>query len=269
MRELPSGTVTLLFTDIEGSTGLMRKLGDLWPEAHGRHRRILRESFGAAGGREVDTQGDSFFFVFPRVRDSARAAVDGQRGLKAADWPQGEEVRVRMAIHTGEPTVGEEGYLGLDVVRGARLCAAAHGGQIVLSETARALLNDESPEGARLVDLGQHRLKDMTRSERVWQLALDDESAAFPPLRTDAPAPMHAVERAQGLARQADAVGRELAATIQAQVFADLARTGIPGSRRVLPRASRRGRSPGTALIAAAVIAVLLVVLLNWLVAAR
>jgi class 3 adenylate cyclase len=268
VRELPSGTVTLLFTDIEGSTGLMRKLGDLWPEAHGRHRRILRESFGAAGGREVDTQGDSFFFVFPRVRDAARAAVDGQRGLKAADWPQGEEVRVRMAIHTGEPTVGEEGYLGLDVVRGARLCAAAHGGQIVLSETAGALLNDESPEGARLVDLGQHRLKDMTRSERVWQLALDDESAAFPPLSTDAPAAMHAVGRAQGLARQAEVVGRELAATIQAQVFEDLART-VPGSRRELPRASRRGRSRGTALIAAAVIAVLIVVALVWLVAAR
>jgi class 3 adenylate cyclase len=258
VHELPSGTVTLLFTDIEGSTELLRRLGDRWPEAHALHRRVLREALGAAGGREVDTQGDSFLFVFRTVREAAKGALDGQRGLAAAEWPLGEGVRVRMSIHSGEPTVGEEGYLGLDVVRGARLCAAAHGGQIVLSETARALLGDEPPDGARLVDLGEHRLKDLPRPERVWQLGGDE---AFPPLRTDAPEPLGSVVRADQLARQALMTRSELGERIKGEVFASLAQLGVQVEDA---DPARRSRS-GSALVAAAVVAVLVLVSLVWL----
>jgi class 3 adenylate cyclase len=128
MSSLPGGTVTFVFTDIEGSTQLLQELGD---EAYGRvsgdHRRLVRETFGAQGGTEIDTQGDAFFFSFPRARDAVAAAVDAQRALHDHEWPEGKEVRVRMGVHTGEPHVGEEGYLGLDVVRAARISAAGHG----------------------------------------------------------------------------------------------------------------------------------------------
>src|SRR5215467_4709253 len=148
MSSFHSGTVTFAFTDIEGSTKLLQELGD---EAFGSlsrdHRRIVRETFTAAGGSEIDTQGDAFFFSFPRARDAVTAAVDAQRALRDHEWPEGKEVRVRMGVHTGEPHVGEEGYLGMDVVRAARISAAGHGGQILISETTRALLGNQLPEG--------------------------------------------------------------------------------------------------------------------------
>ena len=115
---LPTGTVTFVFTDIEGSTKLLQELGDGYAEVSREHRRIVREAFGERDGTEIDTQGDSFFFSFPRARDAVAAAVVAQRALAAHEWPQGKQVRVRMGLHTGEPTVGDEGYLGLDVVRG-------------------------------------------------------------------------------------------------------------------------------------------------------
>src|SRR3954462_10098102 len=162
MSTLPGGTVTFVFTDIEGSTRLLQELGD---EGYGRvsgdHRRLVREAFGARGGTEGDTQGDAFFFSFPRARDAVAAAVDAQRALAAHAWPQGKEVRVRMGLHTGEPTVGEEGYLGLDVVRAARIAGAGHGGQILISETTRVLLGNQLPEGAVVNDLGEANLKDV------------------------------------------------------------------------------------------------------------
>src|SRR6185312_16038915 len=133
----PAGTVTFLFTDIEGSTKLLQELGDDYGTVVADHRRILREAFGSAGGREVDTQGDAFFYSFQRARDAVSAAVAGQRALAAHEWPGGNEVRVRMGLHTGEPAVGDEGYVGMDVVRAARICSAGHGGQILLSETTR------------------------------------------------------------------------------------------------------------------------------------
>ena len=118
-----AGTVTFAFTDIEGSTRLLQELGD---EAYAivsrDHRRIVREAFGAAGGSEVDTQGDAFFYSFPRARDALAGAVAAQRALRSHGWPEGREVRVRMGLHTGEPHIGDEGYLGLDVVRAARIC---------------------------------------------------------------------------------------------------------------------------------------------------
>ena len=182
---LPGGTVTFLFTDIEGSTRLLQELGDGYGQVVADHRRLLREVFQSAGGSEVDTQGDAFFYSVPRARDAVRAAVDGQRALAEHEWPGGAEVLVRMGLHTGEPTVGDEGYVGLDVVRAARICSAGHGGQILLSETTRALLGNELPDGVAIVDLGQQDLKDV-QHERIFQLAVDGDEN-FPPLKTHAP----------------------------------------------------------------------------------
>jgi len=179
---LPGGTVTFLFTDIEGSTRLLQELGDDYGQVLSDQRRILRGAFEAAAGREVDTQGDAFFFSFPRAKDAVRAAVEGQRALSEHEWPRGAEVRVRMGLHTGEPTLGEEGYLGLDVVRAARICSAGHGGQILVSETTRALLGNDVPSGVTVRDLGEQRLKDV-QHERVYELALNESPHEFPPLK--------------------------------------------------------------------------------------
>jgi class 3 adenylate cyclase len=185
MAALPGGTVTFLFTDIEGSTRLLQELGDDYGEVVRDHRRLLREHLGEKGGTEVDTQGDAFFYSFPRAKDAVAGAVAAQRALAGHSWPENTEVRVRMGLHTGEPSVGEEGYLGLDVVRAARICSAGHGGQILLSETTRALLGNDLPKGVSVVDLGQQDLKDV-QHERIYQLALDGDQS-FPPLKTHAP----------------------------------------------------------------------------------
>ena len=186
MATLPGGTVTFLFTDIEGSTRLLQQLGDAYRDVVRDHRRLLREHLGEKGGTEVDTQGDAFFYSFPRARDGVAGAVAAQRALAEHEWAEGAEVKVRMGIHTGEPSVGEEGYLGLDVVRAARICSAGHGGQILLSETTRALLGNDLPEGVSVVDLGQQNLKDV-QHERIYQLALDGGPTEFPPLKAEAP----------------------------------------------------------------------------------
>ena len=185
MATLPGGTVTFLFTDIEGSTRLLQELGDAYGDVVRDHRLLLRESLGDKGGTEVDSQGDAFFYSFPRARDAVAGAVAAQRALSTHEWPEGSEVRVRMGLHTGEPSVGDEGYLGLDVVRAARICSAGHGGQILLSETTRALLGNELPDGVAIVDLGQQDLKDV-QHERIYQLAVDGDEN-FPPLKTHAP----------------------------------------------------------------------------------
>jgi len=179
---LPSGTVTFLFTDIEGSTALLRELGDRYSDVLGRERSILRETLGSAGGQEIDTQGDAFFFSFTRARDAVAGAVAAQRALVEEEWPDGVAVRVRMGLHTGEPSVGDEGYVGLDVVRAARICSSGHGGQILLSETTRVLLGGDVPEGSSLRDLGTQMLKDVGE-ERIYQLALDGHED-FAPLKT-------------------------------------------------------------------------------------
>jgi class 3 adenylate cyclase len=183
---LPGGTVTFLFTDIEGSTRLLQELGDDYGQVVADHRRILRDVFGADGGNEVDTQGDAFFYSFPRARDAVRAAVEGQRALARHEWPSGAQVLVRMGLHTGEPTVGEEGYVGLDVVRAARICSAGHGGQILVSETTRALLGNELPDRVSVRDLGQAHLKDI-QHEHVYELTLDESDRSFPPLKAEDP----------------------------------------------------------------------------------
>jgi class 3 adenylate cyclase len=183
MAEYPTGTVTFLFTDIEGSTKLLQQLGDESASVVADHRRILREAFGTAGGREVDTQGDAFFYSFQRARDAVTAAVAGQRALAGHEWPGAAEVKVRMGLHTGEPAVGEEGYVGMDVVRAARICEAAHGGQVLLSETTRALVGSDLPEGVSIRDLGEQKLKDV-RAEHLYQLDLGGSPQYFPLPRT-------------------------------------------------------------------------------------
>ncbi|MGH3033658.1 MAG: ATP-binding protein [Gaiellaceae bacterium] len=184
MSELPRGTVTLLFTDIEGSTRLLERLGDRYAETLADHRRLLRAAFEEGGGREVDTEGDAFFVAFARAKDAVAAAVAAQRALASHPWSDAQEVRVRMGIHTGEPTVTAEGYVGGDVHRGARICSAGHGGQVLVSQTTRDLLGDESPEGTALRDLGDHRLKDLTKPQRLFQLVIPELPSDFPPLKT-------------------------------------------------------------------------------------
>jgi predicted ATPase len=169
---LPSGVVTLLFTDIEGSTRLLHELGDGYGDALDDHRRIVRAACAAHYGVEVDTQGDAFFMAFARASDAAAAAVDAQRGL--ADGP----IRVRMGLHTGEPRVTDEGYVGIDVHRGARIAAVGHGGQVLLSQTTRALVDHETR------DLGAHRLKDLSAPERIYQLEIEGLPREFPLLKT-------------------------------------------------------------------------------------
>lgn len=169
---LPSGVVTLLFTDIEGSTKLLQRLGDDYGATLAEHRRILRDAFDAHGGAEVDTQGDAFLVAFARATDAVAAATEAQRALAATP------IRVRMGIHTGEPLRSAEGYVGLDLHRGARIAAAGHGGQVLLSESTRALV------GTPVRDLGRHRLKDLSQPEHLYQLEIEGLSGDFPLLRT-------------------------------------------------------------------------------------
>jgi class 3 adenylate cyclase len=173
MANLPAGTVTFVFSDIEGSTGLLKRLGEGYAELIADHRRIVRDTFGRHQGIEIDTQGDSFFFAFARARDAVAAAVEVQRAHTEHEWPGGEAVRVRMGLHTGEPAVGEEGYLGVDVVRAARLSATGTGGTVLLSETTRALVGSAMPQGVSVHPVGERRLKDIDEPERVFELAIE------------------------------------------------------------------------------------------------
>jgi predicted ATPase/class 3 adenylate cyclase len=177
-RELPTGTVTFVFTDIEGSTRLLERLGGEYEAALAEHRRLLRDAFDRNGGVEVDTQGDAFFVAFPSAKAAVLAAADAGRGLANTD------VRVRIGLHSGEAAVAEEGYVGMDVHRAARICSAAHGGQVVLSQTTRELVEEALPDQLALRDLGEHRLKDLTRPQRLHQLVGDGLQNEFPPLRT-------------------------------------------------------------------------------------
>ena len=181
MADLPTGTITLLFTDIEGSTRLLQRAGDAYAGLLDEHRRLLDEAFRRHGGVVVDNEGDAFFVTFASAKDAVAGAGEAQRALTAHEWRDGHEIRVRMGLHTGEPRVVEEGrYVGLDVHHAARVMAAGHGGQVLVSESTRALLDD----GTHLRDLGEHRLKDLSRPQRLYQLELDGLPSEFPPLKT-------------------------------------------------------------------------------------
>jgi class 3 adenylate cyclase len=183
-RGLPTGTVTFLFTDIEGSTTLLRAAGEAYGSLLEQHRRLLRAAFAAHDGREVDTQGDSFFVAFAGPAQATAAAIDAQRALAAHPWEPGCVVRVRMGLHTGEAAAVAGSYVSLAVHRAARIAAAAHGGQVLVSEATAALVRDELPDGATLRDLGEHRLKDFDAPARLYQLVVAELASDFPPLRT-------------------------------------------------------------------------------------
>ena len=183
MPNLPSGTVTFLFSDIEGSTALLKELGDeVYATLLGVHRRLVREAFAAQDGQEIDTQGDAFFYSFARARQAVAAAIAVQRAHADAAWPQGVEVRVRIGLHTGEPAMGDEGYTGLDVVRAARIAAVGGGGQVLLSETTRALVGNDLPDGVAIRSLGEQRLKDIDRPEPLHELTIAGLSPAAGPM---------------------------------------------------------------------------------------
>src|SRR5262245_3679924 len=187
--ELPVGTVTFLFTDIEGSTRLLKDLRDRYGEVLRDHQTLLRQNFAAHGGHEIDTQGDSFFVAFVRAKDAVAAAIAGQTALADHPWPDGAELRVRMGIHTGEPAVGGERYVGLGVHRAARICAAGTGGQVLVPQPTRERLRDDPLPEVSMRDLGEHQLKDMDEPERLYQLEAPGLADSFPPLKTAAPPP--------------------------------------------------------------------------------
>jgi predicted ATPase/class 3 adenylate cyclase len=188
MVEAPTGTVTFLFTDIEGSTRLLQELGDRYEAIEVQHAAILRQAIAEGGGTEIRTEGDSFFAAFPHPAGAIRAAVTAQRALAGQRWPDDVALRVRMGMHTGEGRTGGSGagadYIGIDVNRAARIAAAGHGGQVLISDATRGLVEHALPDGVTIRDLGKHRLKDIEHPERIHDLVIDGLPADFPPIRT-------------------------------------------------------------------------------------
>ncbi len=224
---LPTGTVTLLFSDVEASTRLLSRLGDDYTHVVSGQRAIQRAAWERWHGRELGTEGDSFFVVFSTAADAANAALEAQQALAAHEWPNGEQVRVRIGMHTGEPVAHEDGYVGMDVHRAARIAAAAHGGQTVVSETTRQLIVGRLPADARLADLGWHRLKDLQEAEHLHQLGAGSIDA-FPVLKS--------LGRATGLPPEAtplvgrDGELRELTALLKLPEVRLVTLTGPGGS---------------------------------------
>jgi class 3 adenylate cyclase/CheY-like chemotaxis protein len=191
---LPTGTVTFLFTDLEGSTGIALRMGDLWQEILMEHRRVVRSAVESSAGSEIHCRGDEFFVAFDDATAAAVAAVSAQRGIAEHPWPEGAELRVRMGMHTGEAIYADEDYLGVEVHRAARICFAGHGGQILLSEATHTLL----PEDFERLHLGPYRLKGLPDAEQIYQLQADGLPREFPPLRgvdadVDGPPPLRVV----------------------------------------------------------------------------
>jgi predicted ATPase/class 3 adenylate cyclase len=185
---LPAGTVTMVFTDIEGSTGLLQTLGDRYAEVLAEHHHLVREAFSRHAAFERGSAGDGLYFVFASARAAVQAAVDGQLAVSGHVWPDGVAMRDRMGLHTGEPRNASEGYVGLDVHRAARICAAGHGGQILISQTTRDLIADELRDQIGLIDLGSHRFRSLDVSLRIYQVTGPGLDRDFPRPRTvDAP----------------------------------------------------------------------------------
>src|SRR5438128_4256110 len=181
---LPTGTVTFFFSDIEGSTRLIQQLGERYPDVLLAHHAIQREALAANGGHELRTEGDSFFIVFESALEACSGAAAVQKMLAQHTWPEDGQVRVRIGLHTGEATLVGNEYVGLDVHRAARVASAGHGGQVLVSETTQKLVDNALPAGLTLRDLGRHRLKDLARPERLFQLTVEALPADFPPLKT-------------------------------------------------------------------------------------
>ena len=183
MSSLPTGTVTLLFTDIESSTRLVQELGDTYSQLLSDHRRLVRDAVADAGGREVDCRADEFFVAFAEPEGALAAALAAQRALAAAPWPEAATVRVRMGMHTGRPVLADDTYYGMDVHRAARICRSGHGGQVLVSGATREALYSADLGGAELRDLGEHELKGLPQAERIFQVVADGLEGSFPPLR--------------------------------------------------------------------------------------
>ena len=249
-------TFTFLFTDIEGSTALLRRLRE---SDYGRvladHQALIRAALAAHDGKEVDTQGDAFFAVFSSPTACLTAVIEMQRALQARTWPGGEHVRVRMGVHTGEAaTTATGGLVGLHVHRAARVGAIAHGGQVLLSETVAALVRDSLPPGVALKDLGAQRLKDLGRPEQIFQLDAAGLRADFPPLRSlgspalpnNLPAQLSAF-----IGRDREMNGGPRPSRVPPPGHADRSRrvgenqAGPPGGRRTARRIRRRGLAGG------------------------
>ena len=182
--DLPTGIVTFLFTDIEGSTRLLQTLGPDYASVQDDHTRLMREAIAEGGGVEIRTEGDAFFVVFPTALGAVRTAAAAQRALGSHPWTHGEPLRVRMGMHSGEGTLGGDDYIGIDVNRAARIAATGFGGQVLVSDSTRALVEHDLPESLRLRDLGTHRLKDLPHPMRLWQLDIEGVVTDFPALRT-------------------------------------------------------------------------------------
>lgn len=227
MVDLPSGTVTFVFSDIEDSTALLKRAGDAdYATLLAVHRRLVRDIFAAHDGHEIDTQGDAFFYSFIRARQAVAAAVEVQRAHIKASWPGDVAVRVRLGLHTGEPAVGDEGYTGMDVVRAARIAALATGGQILLSDTTRAIAADVLPDGVRVRALGERQLKGIDRPEPVWALLIDEVDADPPP----PPPPAAEADEPPGRSVPFRELVERATASIQSSVLAELEKS-LPGGR--------------------------------------
>jgi predicted ATPase/class 3 adenylate cyclase len=233
MAHLPTGTVTFLFSDIEGSTRLARAEGSRWPILLERHQALLREAFGQHGGVEVATEGDSFFVVFPSAPESVAGAADAQRAVSAEAWPDGIELRVRMGLHTGEGALGGDNYVGLDIHRAARIAGAAHGGQVLVSAATHELAARALPSDITLRDLGPQRLKDLPEPERVWQLVIAGLPSDFPPLRTISPTNLPP-ERTSFVGREREVA--EIAALLEGSRVLTLTGPGGTGKTRLALR---------------------------------
>jgi len=183
MRDLPTGTVTFLFSDIEGSTRLLQAFGDRWPKLLERHHELLGQAFSRNHGEVVGTEGDSFFVVFRNAADALAGAIDAQRALTVEPWPSDGRITVRIGIHTGDAMLANDTYVGLDVHRAARIMATGHGGQILASSATESIVRQSRPEGVELLDLGAHRLKDLAAPEQLFGVRADGLPSEFPPLR--------------------------------------------------------------------------------------
>jgi predicted ATPase/class 3 adenylate cyclase len=239
----PTGTVTFLFTDIEGSTRLLHALGEGYRAAQDRHGEIVRTAVEANNGYVVRTEGDSFFVTFRTPIDAVRGAVTAQRQLSGNDWPEGVDFRVRMGLHTGLGVLAGDDYIGIDVNRAARIAAAAHGGQVLLSEATRVLIQHDLPDGVALRNQGEHRLKDITHSEHLFDLVVDGLPADFPPIWSFDVRPNNLplqltsfVGRADEIAQALQLLGDHRLVTLTGPGGSGKTRLALEVSSRVLPR---------------------------------
>ena len=239
MTELPQGTVTFAFTDIEGSTALLKQLGETYVDVLADHRRLVRESFTAHGGTEIDSQGDAFFFAFARASSAVAGAVQAELAHAEHGWPEGAIVRVRIGLHTGEPTVSDSGYVGLDVVRAARLCSSCRGGQVLLSSSTRALLGSSLPEGVGIFPVGQRHLKDIDEPEVVYQLEIDGVEPSPEPVAAAAGAPAPPEAPAAPAVRNFDQRMEDWAENLQARIEEQVA-ASLERSLSWLPERKKR-----------------------------